>query len=176
VIRPPSKDSEPKDSEPKNYESGAALVLALGFVLLVGAISAGLLSYISTTSGNTVSLNAVRNRQYAADGTIEQAIALHRAALDNDPNAPCNNPIVASAQIMPAPVPAIRVDCFLAPSLVAAGGHFLKLDNVIFRACDASLGDTCSPSNTIVETQVNFAHSGSSPVSQTYIQAWSVNR
>ena len=167
----------PKDPGPKDSERGAALVLALGFVLLVGAISAGLLSYISTTSGNTVSLNAVRNRQYAADGAVEQAIALHRTALDSDPNAPCNNPIVPSAQIMPAPVPAIRVDCFLAPSLVAAsGGHFLKLDNVIFRACDASLGVTCSSSNTIVQTQVNFAHSASSPVSQTYIQAWSVNR
>ena len=174
VIRQPSKDSDPKTMSPKTMS--AARPWCSRSALYSGRRDQRWPVELHLHNlGHTVSLNAVRT-------TVRRG--RHGRAGDrpapggsgNDPNAPCNNPDRRVGSDHACACSAIRVDCFLAPSLVASGGRILKLDNVIFRACDASLGVTCVSSNTIVETQVNFAHSGSSPVSQTYIQAWSVNR
>src|SRR4051812_38087438 len=56
-------------------ESGAALVLAIGFVIVIGAVSASLFTTLNTGSNGRVILDRARDRQYAADGAIQSAIA-----------------------------------------------------------------------------------------------------
>ena len=55
-------------------ERGASLILAIVFMVVIGAISAAVLA--TTTSGlqDRVVLDQARNREYAADGAIEIAI------------------------------------------------------------------------------------------------------
>ncbi|MEP6661568.1 MAG: hypothetical protein ABJD24_16765 [Acidimicrobiales bacterium] len=148
-------------------------------MLVVGAISAGLLSFITTTTRNTVPLERIRNRQYAADGAIEAAIARERVNLNAPAADACGNPA-------PPPTPivgsfaldgfTIRVDCSNARKLVVVPGvGLVDQINVILWACEDT-GVVCSEATTIVRAQVNFAKAPTADVARTYIQAWSVNR
>jgi hypothetical protein len=58
-----------------NRDRGAALVVAIAFVVMIGAIGAGLAGMITSSANNRVTLQLLRNREYAADGAIQQAIA-----------------------------------------------------------------------------------------------------
>jgi len=66
------------DSERTHDERGAALMLVIAFMVLMGTISAAVLS--TTTSGiqQRVALDQARNRQYAADAGIETTVAAAR--------------------------------------------------------------------------------------------------
>jgi hypothetical protein len=146
-------------------DSGAALLLALGFVVLVGAIGGGLAGLAATSVHNESTLELVRDREYAADGAIEQAISQVR---DNTCSSPDSSTFDTLNQI------AIRVDyrnvCGFVPS---ADGNIAEQRNVIFSAfCVAPAAARCNTSNVIIRAQVNFQQS---PV-KTYVQSWSVNR
>ena len=54
-------------------DRGAALIIAIGFVVMIGAIAAGLTSMVTSGVGNRIALEDLRDRQYAADGAIEDA-------------------------------------------------------------------------------------------------------
>jgi hypothetical protein len=148
-------------------DSGAALVLAVGFVLAIGAISGGLAALATSSLNNRTALEQLRDREFAADGVMEKAIAQARAF----DCATVTTPIRETFDHV-----AIWVDV-----TNACGGTVLSSDgtpynqrNVIFSAClDTSVA--CTAATTIIRAQVNFEPS-SGPVIKTYVQSWSVNR
>jgi hypothetical protein len=150
-------------------EQGAALILAIGFVLMIGAISAGLLAFITTSVGHRAPLDSVRNRQYAADAAVEQAIASVRSSV---PTVGTSCPTLTPAAVNGV---SIRVECQDARVLVANQGYILEQRNFIFNACLAA-NSSCNDTNSIVRAQVNFEKSGTGAVTATYIQSWSVNQ
>jgi hypothetical protein len=153
----------------RGSEQGAALLLAVGFVLMIGAISAGLLAFITTSVGHRTPLDSIRNRQYAADAAVEEAIGSLRTSLPAI-GAPC--PTYDAPTRNRADV---KVECQDVRVLVANQGLILEQRNFIFTACLAS-NSQCSDANAIVRAQVNFEKSGSGAVTATYIQSWSVNQ
>lgn len=149
-------------------DSGAALLLAIGFVLLVSAISAALAALIMTNSRTGVVLDSVRNRQYAADAAIQDAIV--RVRLLDRANAPTCGYESTLNDID------IRVDCGNAVSVVGTGENLvLSQRNVIFVAC-LDTNSPCDEANTIIRAQVNFEQRYTDSVTKTFIQSWSVNR
>ena len=160
-------------------ERGAALIFAIVFMVVIGAISGAALSMITSGLHDRTILDAVRNRQYAADAGVEAAIANARTAVTTWSNttnaAPPQNRLqtfLSSAQCGTfGPVTlnnvTIQVTCAPAPALHAGYFQF----NVIFSARCTNSGCSTSP---IVRAQVNFDVSGGA-VTRTYVQSWSVN-
>ncbi|MEI7993102.1 MAG: hypothetical protein WCH93_11840 [Actinomycetota bacterium] len=149
-------------------DSGAVMLLAIGFVLLVSAIAAALAALIisSTATGNT--LQQVRNRQYAADAAIQSAITKVRS--QNRATAPVCGDVSTLNGI------AVRVDCAYAVTVVGnVENQVLSQRNVIFLAC-TDTGSACDKDVTIIRAQVNFEQKYSGEVTKTYFQSWSVNR
>jgi hypothetical protein len=165
-------------------ERGASLVLAIVFLVVVGALTTATLAHITSGLNQRRTLDSVRDREYAADAAIEYAIADVRVA-------PGPGPALSSC---PPPSPpttdhthfgyhyqvagkAMRVDCINAPTLTFGG---FTQRNVIFVACEDSGSDCGSPSGnkTIIRAQVNYQALGqlNAPViTGTQIQSWSVN-
>jgi hypothetical protein len=154
-------------------ERGASLILAIVFMVVVGGVSLVTLSYITNGTNQRRLLEHARNREYAADGTIEQAIARVRGLPAPGPAvAPCGGPDTHSNFNGYD----IQVDCQNAPTLTTSG---LLQRNVIFTACEVSRSSRCTDSSTIVRAQVNFQTQpgpGQTVVTRTWVQSWSVNR
>jgi hypothetical protein len=151
---------------PQHQDSGSALLLAIGFVLMVGAISAGLAAVATSSMNNRSTLQLVRNRQYAADGAIEQAIAQVRASTCTSPGGSIHNTLNNVA---------IRVDWVNACGVVKSSdnGTVVSQRNVIFSAyCKNPTDANCNFTEVIIRAQVNFQQTPS----ETYVQSWSVNR
>jgi hypothetical protein len=167
-------------------ERGAALILVIVFMLVVGAISAAGLSLLASGLQSRVGLDVVRNRQYAADAGVEAAIADARPtvalwAKDTYAATPLNSiqTFLNSAQCGTFTTPPlnqvnIKVTCSPAPALHAGYFEF----NVIFTACmsgDVSAG-VCPDAKVIVRAQVNFDYDvQGQTVKSTFVQSWSVN-
>jgi hypothetical protein len=162
-------------------ERGASLILAITFMVVVGGVSLATLSYVTNGASQRRILDQARNREYAADGAIEFAIAQVRdIKTGGGPGvAPCgtSNPGRADYSLNPQPLKMngfdIHVDCANAPTL-AAGGFLQR--NVIFTACEGT--KPCGAA-TVVRAQVNYQATGlggSINVTRTWIQSWSVNR
>lgn len=149
-------------------DRGAALLLAIGFVLLVSAISAALAALIMTNSRTGVVLDSVRNRQYAADAAIQDAIVRVRL-LDRATSPSCGFESTFNEFD-------IRVDCGNAISVVGTGDNVvLSQRNVIFVACEDT-NSPCDDADVIIRAQVNFEQRYTDNVTKTFIQSWSVNR
>ncbi len=148
-------------------DSGAALLLAIGFVVMIGMISAGLAALATSSLENRDTLEMVRNRQYAADGAIEQAIVQASSfTCDTVPNTPIVNTLNGVS---------IRVDWLNACRSVTTSDDSPYLQrNVIFSAC-VNTGSPCNDVDVIIRAQVNF-EPASGPVTRTNVQSWSVNR
>jgi hypothetical protein len=150
------------------------LILAIVFMVVVGGVSLATLSYITNGSNQRRLLEKARNREYAADGAVEQAITRVRGLPAPGPAvAPCAAPGVPDVHSLNGFN--IRVDCQNAPGLTASG---LLQRNVIFTACEVSGSTRCSDGNSIVRAQVNFQTRSAlaSDVTRTWVQSWSVNR
>jgi hypothetical protein len=170
-------------------DAGAALIMVLGFILLISAITSGLLGYISNSVRGRVALDTVRAREYAADAGVEYAISQVRGL----PNQLIGGHTGRPAEDPCAPAPGyyahtvngvtIRIDCLNAFDTAASGGNNVQQRNVIFAAC-LQTGAPCTGATPIVRAQVNF-EAGAAPVSadptkklvitRTYVQSWSVN-
>jgi Tfp pilus assembly protein PilX len=149
-------------------ERGATLIFAIGFLVVIGAITAAALGFVTSGITQRGILDTVRNRQYAADAAVENVIAQVR----NDPNAGTD----VAANVCPS-TPTydnvkIRVTCTSAPQLTVG---LLLLRNVVFSAC-VDDGSACTNSNTILRAEVNFAGASDGPVTGVTIQSWSVNQ
>ena len=154
-------------------DAGAALILAVGFVLMVGTISGGLASLATSSLNNRNTLEVLRNREYAADGAIESAISQVRAST-------CTS---AAGSIVDASMNSIsiRVDWVNACGVVqGSDGSVVAQRNVIFLAClntESPCSDTAVPPvPVIIRAQVNFQQALTGAVTKTYVQSWSVNR
>jgi Tfp pilus assembly protein PilX len=164
-------------------ERGASLILAIAFMLVIAGIGAAVVSSVTTGLNSRNVLDQVRNRQYAADGGIEYAIARVRAMpLPTGPGfSDCGDPALT-----PPPAPAdhynhtlnginIRVDCANKSDIIITPGNPAGLvqRNVIFTAC-VDTGTPCTSTNTIIRAQVNYE--GKTAITRTWVQSWSVNR
>jgi len=154
-------------------ERGAALLLAIAVIVVVGLIMASLFPLITTSLHDRTVLDSVRDRQYAADGAVEYAVSRVRGIGGAGPGlASCGGPDARSVNGV-----TIRVDCTNVPTLTTRG--YLQR-NVIFTACvDTSPSAACTDASAVARAQVNYETSGSgvSPViTRTYVQSWSVNR
>ena len=165
----------------RDEDRGAALILAIGFVVVIGAISGGLAALATSGLNNRNTLELVRNREYAADGAIEKAISQVRP-LSCSP---------ATGSIVDSTINgvSIRVDWINACGVVLRGdrgttatasawdGSVVFQRNVIFSACvDPSPSSACDPAKVIIRAQVNFQQGLVGAVTKTYVQSWSVNR
>jgi hypothetical protein len=165
-------------------ERGASLILAIAFMVVIGAVTGALLSSISSGLNDRVALDKARNREYAADGLVDYAIAQARSPVISwNPSSVstfvasatstgCGGPYAWSLGNVPSQAHLnnvnIRVECTPAPAQTRAG--YLQR-NAIFVACpDPGSAGKCTDPTTIVRAQINFSDSG-----QTTVQAWSVN-
>jgi hypothetical protein len=154
-------------------DAGASLILAIAFVVMIGAISAGLAGLVTSSLNNRGSLELVRDRQYAADGAIEQAISQVRL-LPGPALAACA--LADGSMVDTLNGVAIRVDWRNACGVVrGSDGTVVAQRNVIFTACQ-NTGVVCTDVNVIIRGQVNFEQASSGAVTKTYVQSWSVNR
>ena len=151
-------------------DRGAALLMAIVFVVMVGAISGGLAAMVTSGLNNRGTLELVRNRQYAADAAVEQAVTLVRSQVGT-PLALCATAPLFTLQTLNNTE--IRVDWRNACGVVqASDGTLVAQRNVIFSAC-VNTGSACAEAAIIVRAQVNFEQL-SGTVTKTYIQSWSV--
>ena len=150
-------------------ERGAALVLAIAFLVLMAGVGAAVISSVTSGVSDRAVLDQVRNRQYAADGAIEKSIARVRTTGGTcgaqDPPFTLNGATV-------------HVDCIASPAvIVGPNGDLFSQNDLVFTACPltgSGNGNPCTTATTIINAQVNFQGSGS-PLT-TYVQSWSVNK
>ena len=160
-------------------ECGAALILAIAFMVVIGAVSAAVLSMLSSGLTSRVALDSARDREYAADGAIQTAISQVYLAANTAhqvPGQPC--PAIADHSLDSL---TIHTDCIGAFAVTRQQyGQF----NVIFTTCEAKnippppSPQVCPSSSVLIRTQVNFQATGAGAdlhVQRTWIQAWSVN-
>lgn len=155
-------------------DTGAALILAIGFVLMIGAISAGIAALVTSSVNNRGSLELVRNRQYAADGAIETAITQVRQT-SGFTFADCTADTGSTTDTLNGV--AVRVEWISACRLVrGSDGAALAQRNVVFSSC-VNLAAACLDADVLIRAEVNFQQNGvGGPVTMTYVQSWSVRR
>ena len=160
-------------------ERGASLVLAIVFMVVVGAIGSSVVASVSSGIRSGTSLATARNREYAADAAIETAIARVRVQTANNTTT-CASPLGIPFE---NPQVLVHVDCANTPAVVAQpGGTLVAQNNVIFTACLQSgppPGAACNTvtgpagNGTIISAAVNFQLNGSTVA--THVLSWSVN-
>jgi hypothetical protein len=163
-----------RSTRTQDRDAGASLILAIAFVVMIGAISAGLASLVTSSLNNRGSLEFVRDRQYAADGAIEEAISQLRVA-PGSPLAACAS---ADGSIVDTDLNGIdiRVDWRNVCGVVrGSDGTVVTQRNVIFSAC-LDQGVECPEADVIIRAQVNFEQAIPGVVTNTFVQSWSVNR
>lgn len=132
-------------------DSGTALILALVFVLCIGAVLVPLVSLAGTNMLNTTNLRQQRNLEFSADAATDGAIESVRhdaptTACPTFPAVPNSNAAVDGV--------AVEVQCLEAPvSVLDPFGR-----NVEFDACVATGGEpfTTCQSRAIVRAEVSF--------------------
>jgi hypothetical protein len=154
-------------------DRGAALLVAIGFVLMIGAITAGLSSLVTSSMNNRLTLEVVRDREYAADGAIEDAIVDVRARIDGGATTCSSAGGTSTSTINGA---AIRVEWQpVCEALLGAEGIVVVQHDVAFAACPDT-GSTCTAADVIISAQVNFEQDAAGVVAHTFVQSWSVQR
>lgn len=144
--------------------------MAIGFVVLVGSIAAGLSGLVTSSNTNRITLGQVRDLQYAADGAIEEAITEVRF-LDRDTDGACGAPVGTTTSTLNGYD--VRVVWQAVCGVVrTATGDLVAQRNVLFTACEDE-GPTCAGTDVLVRAQVNFEQAATGEVSRTWVQAWS---
>jgi hypothetical protein len=160
----------------QHSDSGAALILVIGFILMVGLIGAGLIGLTTSGLNNRTTLQVVRDRQYAADAAINQAIADARG---RPPVTPCTAATGSTTYPkLNLTGVSIRVDWdnSCVNTVPSSNGTLYPQRNIIFSAfCGAPTTADCNFSDVIIRAQVNF-EPASGPTSKTSVQSWSVSR
>ncbi len=166
-------------------EDGATLLFVIGFMVLTGLVVAGMVSRITSTTLDRSAFDTARNREYAADGAVETAIAQTRSQMQSAPAAACTvatgttATIVTQTSAQALNKVAVQVDCTQAVPAFTLSGSIQRV--VSFTACPLqAAGHQCPAGSSIIDTQVNFASTNSLAatsitVSSTVILSWSVN-
>jgi Tfp pilus assembly protein PilX len=156
-------------------ESGTALLLALGFMVVLGLIGAAMLSSISSGLRSRFALDDARTREYAADSGIQYAVTQVRSL--PAPGAGlsgCASGTHYSYTSADNPPVTIRINCSNFFQVTRTG---FQQRNVVFNACEEN-GSDCTDPTSIIRAQVNFQTVGSGGpdnVTRTWIQSWSVH-
>jgi Tfp pilus assembly protein PilX len=158
-------------SRPTHDERGASLVLAIVFMVVVGAIGGGMLASLASSQYNRNDFDLARNREYAADGAIEAAVAQMRARMTNGSTPYC----VSSSQTLNS-VP-ITVACTYTQTPTLSG--FLQRNATFSAKCTSTQPPICPNTGVIIRAQVNFESTSPSTanpitVSHTFVQSWTV--
>jgi hypothetical protein len=155
-------------------ERGASLILAIAFMLVAGAIGAGLTTSVTSGINDSSVLAVARDREYAAEGAIDYAIVQIR---QSDPATSiglvaCPSQTKTNMPLLGSQTVDIRVDCAPAPELTT---DLSARNNVILTAC-VDTGQPCDPAKVLIRAEINFQVSGTPPqVTRTFVQTWSVN-
>jgi hypothetical protein len=155
-------------------ERGAALILAIAFMVVIGAISAAVVATTSSGVQDRVALDSARNREYAADGAVERSIASVRAN-----HAVCTSDPDFTYTAPPFPNVSIHVDCAPVPNYIVASDATIAVQNdIVFTACLVAdvVSGKCPDAKSIINAQINFQGTGTADHVTTYVQSWSVNR
>jgi len=160
-------------------ERGASLILAIVFMLVAGAIGAGLTTSVSSGVLGSHVLTVARDREYAAEGGINRAIAALRAG------SPASIGLIGCGPfnydglaVEGSTTVDIRVECTPAPEVTASPNPSVR-HNVILVACEAVGNTACGgtgKSAPIIRSQINFQVSAADAVTSTYVQTWSVSK
>ena len=155
---------------PQHPDVGASLILAIGFMLVIGLIGGALTMLVTSGLGNRSTLQKLRNTQYSADGAIEQAISQVRALTCTTPSGSIRDTADTSLNGI-----LIRVDWVTdcTGMIQGANGTFLTQRDVTFTAC-ADRSTSCDPAKAIIRAQVNFQQQVA--LTKTYVLSWSVNQ
>jgi hypothetical protein len=157
-----------------NDETGASLILAIAFIVVIGALIGATFTLLTSGLNQRRILDKARDREYAADAAINYAIAQTRSlAAPGAALTGCTNPFpdVSLNGFT------IRVECTNVPTTTFSG--FLQR-NVIFVACLKDGSHSCGGSNNpvIIRAQVNFQGTGTPGqtvnITGTTVQSWSV--
>ena len=181
-------------------EHGASLILAIVFMLVIGGISGALLSSVASGLHSRNALDGARNREYAADGLVEYAIAHARAPIAswNMGSPPSVSTFLTSASSIgcggpystntlattdPAQKTLNEIDGLSNPdgsityysirvdcTPAPAQTRLLYLQRNAIFTACLDTGAACTDTSAIVRAHVNFSDSGT-----TTVQAWSVN-
>ena len=150
--------------------------MALAVMLAVGGILGGLITLLNTSNKVAVSLQASRNRQYAADAAVEQAIRVVQAG----PERGLIGNTCSGAGAFTPPIGAIngytiRVDCRGVPSpRLDTLNRIIIERNVLFLACVANGATPCDEATSIIKAKVNFPTNAAGIVTGAFVQSWSV--
>lgn len=144
---------------------GAALVLAMVFILGVGAVLVPLVSLAGSNMISTSNLQSERSLEFAADAVMEGAIDTIR---HDAPTTSCPTFPAGSSTGLTVDGTAMEVQCSEAPtSYLDPNGRYVEFD-----ACVARLAETWSTcqSTAVIRAQVSFCDlatgcDGSSPPS-----------
>ena len=155
-----------------DQDPGAALIVAIGFVVMIGMIAAGLTAMVTSGVGNRAILESVRNRQYAADGAVEEAIA----ALVDELATGVVGCGLERAQRTNANAIDIRVETLVTCGAVSGpdGLPEVQLSGVL-SACRET-GRPCAPDDVIVRAFVGFGQDTDGSPLSTSVHSWSVLR
>lgn len=163
---------------PEESERGVALVLAIAFMVVIGAIGVAVLSFVISGVQGRGLLDTTRNTEYAAESGINYAITQVRQISGQGPALAACSATTHGTSVgyytHTLNGVTINVDCYNAPTLTRSG--YLQRD-VIFVACaNANATPTCS-GNGVIRAEINFeAAAPSSPsITRTWVQSWSVN-
>jgi hypothetical protein len=153
-------------------DRGAALIIAIGFVVMIGAIAAGLTAMVTSGVGNRAALEQIRDRQYAADGAVEDAVAETRVLLDVG-KFTCGDASAGSTRMNDVDV---RVELVVTCTAVLGDDGFPVVQmSGAFVACE-DRRTACEAADVVVRTLVAFETDAGGRVVGTSVRSWSVLR
>lgn len=149
-------------------ETGAVLLLALGFIAFAGLVTVALLGYVDTNFRATTQLRPVRSAQFAADGAVEGAINKLRQ-FRPDATAPCVNSLYT---VKPAlNNQDIVLNC---SGLTVVSASPTTIDVTLTALCPNVASTKCPQNAALVTAKVRFT--GTAPTVTTTVLNWSIRR
>jgi hypothetical protein len=140
-------------------EDGAALELALLFMIATALIVTVLLGFASTSSQATVATRTSRGRDYNADAAMQAAIATVRVGS-------CAS-FTPSFTLNPPATP-LRVDCSTTGAVVGSQRH------VVFSVCPSSVVTVpCPDASSLLRAEVIFFDDGGIVGRAVSVLSWS---
>lgn len=139
-------------------EEGAALELALLFMIATALIVTVLLGFTSTSSRATVVTRTTRGTDYDADAAMQAAIATVRvgSCASFTPTFTLNNPT------------ALRVDCSTTGAVVGSQRH------VVLSVCPTTVATVpCPDANSLLRAEVVFFDDGGIVGRAVSVLSWS---
>lgn len=151
-------------------DTGASLVIALIFVVVMSLVIIAIVNLSGTNLINTANLETDRALTYAADGTIDTAIQVARY----------QSPVTACSDSQSFAVPSLETDLGVSVVVYCEAGGPVGFRQATFVACAPGLGFlTCagtdaSPGPYVTKAVVQY---GDSPTtgSTVSVQSWIVN-